>query len=622
MLAAARPAGRLGARDGTQLRRRGTERRRASYWTSAVWTRSATVDAATGELTCGAGASHRRGVAPRRAARLVRPGHPRHPTWSAWAARSPPDVHGKNHHRDGSIGAHSAPAGTRRRPRRRCAPSPHATSLFWATVGGMGLTGVITSVTLRMIPVSSAWMAVDTWRTADLDETMQTLDRLRRPAPLLGRLDRLPRPRPRLGRGVVTAGDHLPAERSRCAARQNPLSSRPPRRQLPAPRGTSRCVGRDPGGGVQRALPPARAAAGQRSPHATAPSSSTRSTPSPDGIALYGARGFVQYQFVTPIPADRSTRILTRCEQARAPGLLAVLKRFGPANRGTALVPGARMDPRRSTFPPARPDSDAVLDAADRIVLESGGRVYLAKDARVAAGRVRRDVPARPRADGGRHVPARRPAWRVPLRPGPEAAPVIDALGAAQSLLVLGATSDIAAATVTRLAAAGRLDRVVLAARSPRRAARAGRPACARSASPTSTTRRVRRASDPVGVESGGRERVSTAATSTSSSSRSACCPTSSSAWPNRRPRSPACRSTSSARRRLPWKRPNALRAQGHGVLVVLSSVAAERPRQSNFVYGAAKAGLDALCRRLAEDLRGTGVSVLVVRPGFVRRPK
>jgi decaprenylphospho-beta-D-erythro-pentofuranosid-2-ulose 2-reductase len=61
------------------------------------------------------------------------------------------------------------------------------------------------------------------------------------------------------------------------------------------------------------------------------------------------------------------------------------------------------------------------------------------------------------------------------------------------------------------------------------------------------------------------------------------------------------------------------LRDQGTGRLVVLSSVAAERPRASNAVYGAAKAGLDSLAQGLADATAGTGVGVLVVRPGFVR---
>jgi decaprenylphospho-beta-D-erythro-pentofuranosid-2-ulose 2-reductase len=62
-----------------------------------------------------------------------------------------------------------------------------------------------------------------------------------------------------------------------------------------------------------------------------------------------------------------------------------------------------------------------------------------------------------------------------------------------------------------------------------------------------------------------------------------------------------------------------ALREQGHGTIVVLSSVAAERPRASNVVYGASKAALDALGQGLADALAPTGVRVMVVRPGFVR---
>ena len=61
-----------------------------------------------------------------------------------------------------------------------------------------------------------------------------------------------------------------------------------------------------------------------------------------------------------------------------------------------------------------------------------------------------------------------------------------------------------------------------------------------------------------------------------------------------------------------------ALKRQGHGTIVVLSSVAGERARKSNFVYGASKAGLDAYCQGLGDSLVGTGVRLMIVRPGFV----
>lgn len=61
------------------------------------------------------------------------------------------------------------------------------------------------------------------------------------------------------------------------------------------------------------------------------------------------------------------------------------------------------------------------------------------------------------------------------------------------------------------------------------------------------------------------------------------------------------------------------LREQGHGQLVVLSSVAGDRARRANFVYGSSKAGLDAFAQGLGDALAGSGAGVLVVRPGFVR---
>ncbi|MCU1370107.1 MAG: short-chain dehydrogenase/reductase [Ilumatobacteraceae bacterium] len=61
------------------------------------------------------------------------------------------------------------------------------------------------------------------------------------------------------------------------------------------------------------------------------------------------------------------------------------------------------------------------------------------------------------------------------------------------------------------------------------------------------------------------------------------------------------------------------LKAQGHGTLAIFTSVAGERPRAENFVYGSTKAGLDAFTQGLADRLHGTGANVMAIRPGFVR---
>jgi decaprenylphospho-beta-D-erythro-pentofuranosid-2-ulose 2-reductase len=62
-----------------------------------------------------------------------------------------------------------------------------------------------------------------------------------------------------------------------------------------------------------------------------------------------------------------------------------------------------------------------------------------------------------------------------------------------------------------------------------------------------------------------------------------------------------------------------AMRRQGRGTIVLLSSVAADRPRRSNFAYGSSKAAADAFARGLQDELHGSGVDVMIVRPGFVR---
>ena len=192
---------------------------------------------------------------------------------------------------------------------------------------------------------------------------------------------------------------------------------------------------------------------------------------------------------------------------------------------------------------------------------------------------------------------------------------MIDALGAPQSMLVLGATSDIATATVTRLAGAHRLERVVLAARAPD--ALAAEVERVRALGVAKVVPVPLEARDPDSVAgavgrgfAGGDVDVVLVAFGVLPDQRRALEDPSlalETMRVNYLGGAAACLHAAAA-----------LRCQGHGALVVLSSVAAERPRRSNFVYGSAKAGLDALATGLGEELRAAGVTVLVVRPGFV----
>jgi decaprenylphospho-beta-D-erythro-pentofuranosid-2-ulose 2-reductase len=191
-----------------------------------------------------------------------------------------------------------------------------------------------------------------------------------------------------------------------------------------------------------------------------------------------------------------------------------------------------------------------------------------------------------------------------------------DALGSVQSVLVLGGTSEIGVATACALAR-GRAHTVVLAARDTDGAERAAvevRAAGARvvetvafdADDPASHERLVDHVFDRFGdidlvlVTFGVLGDASRAASDADVAAAIV-----------RTNFLGAVSATIPAVRRL--------RQQGHGTIVALSSVAGERVRKSNFVYGSSKAGFDGFFQGLGDSLRGSGVDVMVVRPGFVR---
>lgn len=294
------------------------------------------------------------------------------------------DVHGKNHHRDGSFAQHVAslvlvtPDGTSRTLTATDQPEH-----FWATAGGMGLTGVITELTLQLLPVETAWMRVHTDRVDDLDAMLSLLAAGDHDAPYsVAWLDALRTGRT-LGRGVVTRGWHATRDELPATGAREPLAfTATTRVSAPAV---------FPPGLLNRAS--VRAfnelwfrKAPRRQRDALQPLAAFFHPL--DGVGnwnrIYGPRGLLQYQFVVPDCAtDVLTDALERIGRAGTASFLAVLKRFGPGNPGPLSFPRAGWT-LALDLPNVAPAA-GLLDELDRLVVAAEGRVNLTKDARLPA---------------------------------------------------------------------------------------------------------------------------------------------------------------------------------------------------------------------------------------------
>jgi decaprenylphospho-beta-D-ribofuranose 2-oxidase len=290
------------------------------------------------------------------------------------------DVHGKNHHADGSFASHvtsltlATPSGTRE-------VSPAADpDLFWATAGGMGLTGIILGATIRMLPIETSRVRVVTERATDLDDVMARMssgDRDHRYS--VAWVDCLAGGRS-LGRSVLTRGDHARVDELPEGARRDPLRFDP---------GPLLCVPAFMPGMVHRStvrlfneafFRKARALATTVEPISGFfhPLDAVRSW-----NRLYGHGGFVQYQFAVPFGAEGVVETtLQRLSALRMPSFLGVLKRFGPADPGPVSfpIPGWTL---ALDLPAALGGLAGFLDELDELVAGAGGRVYLAKDSRL-----------------------------------------------------------------------------------------------------------------------------------------------------------------------------------------------------------------------------------------------
>jgi decaprenylphospho-beta-D-ribofuranose 2-oxidase len=294
------------------------------------------------------------------------------------------DVHGKNHHVDGGIGDHvSAFDLVTADGIERSVTSTSDPETFAATVGGMGLTGVITRATLRLLPIETSRVRVDTERAADLDDLMARMtsgdDRYRYS---VAWVDGLARGRA-LGRSVLTRGDHATLEELGDRWSGDALAFDP--RTLPSVPAV-----------MPNVVTPITARVFNELWFRKAPLHELgRIVPMApffypldavgDWNRLYGSRGFVQYQFVVRFGEESTVRdAIERLAASGSASFLAVLKRFGPG-RGMLSFPiegwTLALD-----IPARRGHLSELLDGLDHRVADAGGRVYLAKDARLDPG--------------------------------------------------------------------------------------------------------------------------------------------------------------------------------------------------------------------------------------------
>lgn len=301
------------------------------------------------------------------------------------------DVHGKNHHVDGSFASHVlsmrlvTPVGA-----FTVSPSQDP-DLFWATMGAMGLTGVVTSLTLQMLPIETNQMLVDTERFNDLASVMEAMvvgDAGYRYS--VAWVDCMARGA-RQGRAILTRANHAKHADVERVSLKGPRT-----RSLPVPMVAPR-------GLLNRWSVRAFDEFWYRSAsrHEVGETQSLATFFHPlDGVSnwnrLYGPRGFVQYQFCVPDDANATIEdVIERLAESRVASFLAVLKRFGPGNPAPLSFPLAGWT-LALDLPVGSPALPGVLDDLDELVVAAGGRVYFAKDARLSASQV---GPMYPRLD-------------------------------------------------------------------------------------------------------------------------------------------------------------------------------------------------------------------------------
>lgn len=297
------------------------------------------------------------------------------------------DVHGKNHHRAGTIGRHVSAVGLVRSDRGRCPVSrTENRDLFGATVGGLGLTGIIEWVELGLVPVASAWLDAEDVPFASLDAFWDLADAsVETHEHTVAWIDCMASG-PALGRGIFSRANW------RTDAERSPHDDRAWKRvPFDAPDALlNRWSIKAFNAAYYRARSRRR---GVRREH-YAPFFYPL-----DALAewnrLYGSRGMFQYQCMVPSASRRDAvrALLGEIVASREASFLAVLKTFGSLpSPGLLSFPGAGAT-LALDFPNRGSRTLEVMDRLDAVVREADGRLYPAKDGRMSPAMFRAGYP-------------------------------------------------------------------------------------------------------------------------------------------------------------------------------------------------------------------------------------
>jgi len=301
------------------------------------------------------------------------------------------DVHGKNHHQAGSFGSHvewldlMVEDGSI----QRCSATENA-ALFTATIGGMGLTGIMLRAGFSLMPIETAYIRQETIAADNLAAVMDAFEDSQRWTYTVAWIDCLAAGA-RLGRSLLYRGEHAGRDELPAGLRDQPFT---------LPRGRVTRVPVDfPAAALNRwtvrAFNELYYRKGARATDPRIVDYDTYFYPL-DGILewnrIYGRRGLVQYQCVLPKTAggEALTRLLRQIGAAGRGSFLAVLKLFG---RQSGLLSFPMEGYTLALDFPVSTRTLKLLDKLDEIVLEYDGRLYLAKDARMQAATFDRGYP-------------------------------------------------------------------------------------------------------------------------------------------------------------------------------------------------------------------------------------